>query len=195
MAEIFHWHNEPAVWHGDASGLSLKTDAKTDFWQETFYGFHRDSGHAYLRPVTGDFTGSATITGAYETLYDQAGLMLRLDEHNWIKCGIEYTDGLMHFSVVVTRGVSDWSVIPLPGISPSAPLFVRLTRHDAAVRVQFRFDDRAPWQMARLCPFPADDAEFGITACSPERGGFEARFSDIAVGAPISRTLHDVGHD
>ncbi|URK86525.1 DUF1349 domain-containing protein [Rhizobium sp. RCAM05350] len=50
--------------------------------------------------------------------------MLRLDERNWIKCGIEYTDGLMHFSVVVTRGVSDWSVIPLPGISLSAPLFV-----------------------------------------------------------------------
>ena len=195
MAATFRWHNEPAVWRGDAGELSLKTDAKTDFWQETFYGFQRDSGHAYLRPVSGDFTGSATITGVYETLYDQAGVMLRLNERNWIKCGIEYTDGLMHFSVVVTRGVSDWSVIPLPSISPSAPLFVRLTRHDTAVRVQFRLEEHAPWQMARLCPFSAEDAEFGITACSPERGGFEATFSDIAVGAPINRALHDADHD
>jgi len=194
MAEAFRWHNEPAVWRGDAAELTLKTDAKTDFWQETFYGFHRDSGHAYLRPVFGDFTGSATITGAYETLYDQAGLMLRLDERNWIKCGIEYTDGLMHFSVVLTRGVSDWSVIPLHGTSTAAPLFVRLTRHDAAVRVQFRFDELAPWQMARLCPFSSQDVQFGIVACSPEREGFEVTFRDIVVGAPISRVLHDAEH-
>lgn len=194
MAEIFRWHNEPAVWSGDAGQLSLKTDPKTDFWQETFYGFHRDSGHAYLRPVSGDFTGSATIIGAYETLYDQAGLMLRLNERNWIKCGIEYTDGMMHFSVVVTRGVSDWSVIPLPDMAPSAQLFVRLTRHDAAVHVQFRLSGDAPWQMARLCPFFRGDAAFGVTACSPERGGFEATFSGIAVGPPISRALHDADH-
>lgn len=194
MAGPFHWHNEPAAWRGDASRLTLKTDAKTDFWQYTFYGFQRDSGHAYLTPVAGDFTGSATVTGAYETLYDQAGLMLRVDVQNWIKCGIEYTDGLMHFSVVVTRGVSDWSVIPLPGVDPAAPLFVRLTRHDDAVRIQFRFDEQAPWQMGRLCPFSAEDAWFGITACSPERGGFEAEFRDITVGAPISRALHDVDH-
>lgn len=194
MAETFRWHNAPAVWRGDATELTLRTDAKTDFWQETFYGFHRDSGHAFLRRVSGDFTGSATVTGVYETLYDQAGLMLRLDERNWIKCGIEYTDGLMHFSVVVTRGVSDWSVIPLHGISTSAPLFVRLTRHDAAVRIQFRVDEHAPWQMARLCPFPSEDAEFGIVACSPERKGFEAIFRDVVVGAPISRALHDGDH-
>jgi regulation of enolase protein 1 (concanavalin A-like superfamily) len=195
MAETFRWHNEPAAWNGNADALSLKTDARTDFWQEAFYGFRRDSGHAYLRPVSGDFTGSATVTGIYETLYDQAGLMLRLNACNWIKCGIEYTDGLMHFSVVVTRDVSDWSVIPLPGLSPSAPLFVRLTRHDAAVRIQFRIDKDAPWQMARLCPFSAEDAEFGIVACSPERDGFEASFRDIAVGTPISRALHDVDHN
>jgi regulation of enolase protein 1 (concanavalin A-like superfamily) len=140
--------------------------------------------------VQGDFTASATVSGRYEALYDQAGLMLRLDAANWIKCGIEFTDGLMHFSVVVTRGVSDWSVIPLHGVSPDDPLSVRLTRHDDAVRVQFRFGE-SPWQMARLCPFPAGDAFVGVTACSPEREGFEAVFSGLVVGPPIARALHD----
>ena len=110
---------------------------KTDFWRETFYGFIRDSGHAYLRGVSGDFTASATVLGDYEALYDQAGLFLRLDEKHWIKAGIEYTDGLMHFSVVVTNGVSDWSVIPLPEAGPKDEVAVRLTRHGDAVRVQF----------------------------------------------------------
>jgi regulation of enolase protein 1 (concanavalin A-like superfamily) len=45
--------------------------------------------------------------------------------------------------------------------------------------------------MARLCPFRADDAFVGITACSPERKGFQAGFRDIRVGSAIPRKLHD----
>ncbi|MDO9416664.1 DUF1349 domain-containing protein [Pararhizobium sp.] len=190
MGGPYRWHNEPPVWTGDSQVLSLVTGESTDFWRETFYDFIHDNGHAWMQPVSGDFTLSATVLGGYEALYDQAGLMLMLDARNWIKCGIEYTDGLMHFSVVVTRGVSDWSVIPLHGISPADPLFVRLTRHGSAVRVQFRFGDN-PWQMARLCPFFDGDAEAGIMACSPLRAGFAAMFRDIAIGPAISRQLHE----
>ena len=176
MQQGFAWLNEPAEWSGDASALSLTTDRSTDFWRHTFYGFLRDNGHAFLTPVEGDFTASATVTGKYEQLYDQAGLMLRIDERNWIKTGIEYTDGLMHFSVVVTREVSDWSVIPLPDATPDDELNVRLTRHGDAVRVQYAIGGN-PWQMARLAPFPAAAARVGVMACSPERAGFRASFN------------------
>ncbi|WP_436038973.1 DUF1349 domain-containing protein [Rhizobium sp. LjRoot98] len=64
MAGAFRWHNELAVWQGDAARLSLKTDAETDFRQETFYGFHRDSGHAYLAPISGDFTVRSAFRAA-----------------------------------------------------------------------------------------------------------------------------------
>lgn len=129
------------------------------------------------------------MRGDYRELYDQAGMFLRIDETRWIKAGIEFTDGLMHFSVVVTNGVSDWSVIPLPAATPADPLTVRLTRHGDAVRVQFSLGG-APWQMARLCPFAADDAEVGVMACSPQRAGFIARFQDLEVGPAIARRLH-----
>ena len=66
-----------------------------------------------------NFTGIGKLRGDYEALYDQAGPLLRIDETHWVKAGIEFTDGLMHFSVVVTRDVSDWSVIPCP--MPSQP--------------------------------------------------------------------------
>jgi len=56
--------------------------------------------------------------------------------------------------------------------------------------VQFRFGEER-WQMARLCPFSAADAEAGVTACSPERAGFAARFRDLNFGPPIARALHD----
>ena len=136
MEPRFEWINEPSQWQGDAERLTVWTDARTDFWQETFYGFRHDNGHAYVAPVAGDFTLSASVTGSYEVLYDQAGLMLRIDGAHWIKCGIEQTDGMMHFSVVVTNGFSDWSVVPLPDATPRDEIQTRLTRHGDAVRVQ-----------------------------------------------------------
>jgi uncharacterized protein len=186
----FEWLNEPPEWSGNDDRLEITTGAETDFWQTTFYGFQRNSGHAFMAPVSGDFSLSAQVTGKYETLYDQAGLILYLDEKNWIKTGIEYTDGLMHFSVVVTREVSDWSVIPLPDATPIDRLKVRLTRHDDAVRVQYDMLDSG-WKMARLAPFPAVDMRAGVMACSPQRAGFEAAFHDITIGPPIERNLHE----
>jgi len=188
----FHWLNEPAEWKGGATSLEFRTGETTDFWRKTFYGFVRDNGHAFLCGVSGDFSASAVVLGDYRALYDQAGLFLRIDESRWIKAGIEFTDGLMHFSVVVTNGVSDWSVIPLGDAGPADPVTVRMTRHDDAVRVQFRIAGTG-WQLARLCPCPADDAEVGVMACSPQRAGFHAQFRDIEIGPPISRELHAEG--
>lgn len=189
MAPDFRWLNPPPGWSGTAASLTLTTGEATDFWRDTFYGFFRDSGHAWLAPVDGDFTASLTVTGDYQALYDQAGLLLRKDASVWIKAGIEYTDGLMHFSTVVTGPRSDWSVIPLPDATPQTPIGVRITRHGDAARVQYAVDG-GPWHMARLAPFPAGPARIGPMACSPERAGFTARFTDTRIGPPIDRTLH-----
>lgn len=189
LLEHYAWLNEPPRWTHSDSRLILSTGDRTDFWQETFYGFRRDNGHAFMRPVDGDFTIEASVIGDYAELYDHAGVMLRIDERTWIKTGIEFTDRMMHFSVVVTRDISDWSVIPLPNATPRDAVRVRLTRHDNAVRVQYSFAD-GPWQLARLAPFPSLAAQAGIMACSPERAGFEVEFRDVAVGPPISRQLH-----
>ena len=94
MPDSFHWLNPPDDWSGDTTRLELRTGARTDFWRQTFYGFIRDSGHAFLRPVSGDFTASVKARGDYEALYDQTGLLLRIGETHWIKAGIEFTDGL-----------------------------------------------------------------------------------------------------
>ena len=44
--------------------------------------------------MEGDFSAEVLVNGYYEELYDQAGLMLRVDALNWIKAGIEFTDGI-----------------------------------------------------------------------------------------------------
>ena len=39
--------------------------------------------------------------------------MLRASDQYWMKCGIEYVDGIQQASAVVTNDFSDWSVTPL----------------------------------------------------------------------------------
>lgn len=183
------WLNEPPEWSIDSDILRITTGRDTDFWQSTFYGFHRDDGHFLHMPAQGDFTAQVVFEGQYETLYDQAGLMLRIDHRNWIKLGIEHSDGVTNFSLVCARdGLSDWSVVAQQLLT--GPQSVRLTRTGGAVIAHYR-DAAGTWQLMRLCPFPdAASVRIGPMACSPQREGFQARFIDFQILPPIANPLH-----
>ncbi|MBU1174971.1 MAG: DUF1349 domain-containing protein [Alphaproteobacteria bacterium] len=185
------WYNPPAEWSVEGGVLRFTTLAETDFWNNTHYGFRHGNGHVFARPVAGDFSAEAVFSAEYVALYDQAGVMLRVDDDNWLKTGIEFTDGLAHFSVVVTRAdQSDWSVIPLPA-EAMAEMQVRLTRHGDALRVQYRFGDRS-WAMARLAFLDMPESvAVGPAACSPIGAGLTVQFQRFAIGPAISRDLHD----
>jgi regulation of enolase protein 1 (concanavalin A-like superfamily) len=182
------WLNEPPAWREEAGVLSVTTAARTDFWRETHYGFVRDDGHLRFARVNGDFTAAVTVSGDYQELYDQAGLMLRLDEHHWVKAGVEHVEGRGLLSVVVTRNFSDWSTVPT--FPAPDPLRLRMSRHGTAVRVEWAPADGQPFTMLRLAYLPAGPALVGPMCCSPERAGFQARFRDFHLGDPIARDLH-----
>ncbi len=182
------WLNEPKNWHVDDNGLRLVTDNKTDFWRGTYYGFRRDNGHALLRQLTGDFTATATLSAPFTQLYDQAGLMLRAEEEVWLKTGVEVSDGVANLSAVVTRGQSDWSVLPAPDIGASVS--VRATRLKDAIFVQYRTKD-GDWRMLRLCSLTAAPIWVGPMACTPERAGLEVTFISFTVSDPVVQGIHD----
>jgi regulation of enolase protein 1 (concanavalin A-like superfamily) len=184
------WLNEPPAWRERAGILEVETGPRTDFWRETHYGFIRDGGHFFHEEAQGDFTAAVAFSGDYRALYDQAGLMLRRDERNWIKAGIEFVDGRKTLSVVVTREFSDWSTMPLP--EDQEWLRLRLTRHGSAVRVEWAPErEGAGFTMLRLAYLPVGDpALVGPMCCSPERAGFIARFRDFSVAPPIGKDLH-----
>ena len=129
------WLNEPPDW-ADADGtLAVVTGDRTDFWRKTHYGFIRDDGHFRHAAAPDDFSATVSFRGAYQELYDQAGLMLRLDAATWIKTGIEFVAGRRMLSAVVTRDVSDWSTMPMP--SDADWVRLRLTRIGSAVHVHW----------------------------------------------------------
>lgn len=182
------WHGEPPEWAWDDGILNVTTGNETDFWQGTLYGFHRDDGHFLGRRVSGDFTAILTFDADYRVLYDQAGLMVRRDARNWVKTGVEHSDGITNFSVVITRdGRSDWSVIGVPGLA--GPQKVRLTRIDSAVIVHYFGADG--WQLMRLGELPLDnEISVGPMTCSPQRSGLEAQFLDLVISPPVDDPLH-----
>jgi len=187
--ELAEWLNEPPEWSVEPNELRITTGRDTDFWQSTFYGFRRDDGHVLHKAAQGDFTAEVEFEGQYETLYDQAGLLLRIDQRNWIKLGIEHSDGVTNFSLVCTRdGLSDWSVTARPQLTGLQA--VRLTRVGASAIAHYRNADGS-WQLMRLCPFPDNrDVRIGPMACSPQRAGFHVRFTRFEVGGPIANPLH-----
>ena len=184
------WRNEPPFLEQRDHQLVLRTGPETDYWNNTFYGFRHDNGHFLATEVTGDFTVEVTFSASYEQLYDQAGAMLRVDGDNWLKCGIEFTDGQLHFSVVVTRDdQSDWSVMPMDA-DPEQAVTLRLTRHGEALRVQVLGADGS-WRLVRLCYLRMPETvEVGPMACSPTREGLEVTFMAFGIEDPIARDLH-----
>ena len=183
------WLNPPPHWNLADGVLDVVTGERTDFWRETHYGFIRDDGHLYGERVTGDFTAEAEVWGDYGTLYDQAGLMLRIDERTWIKAGVEFVDARRTLSVVVTRDFSDWSTVPV--LDAPNPVRLRVSRHGTAIRVEWAASASDRYGMLRLAYLPeAGTAMVGPMCCSPQRAGFRARFTGFRVGAPISRDLH-----
>lgn len=177
--EVFvKWFNEPKIWNERDGELTITTDAKTDFWRKTHYGFIRDNGHFYYQEVTGDFICNVTVRGAYRDLYDQAGLMLRLDEMNWLKCGIEFVDGVQQASAVVTRDYSDWSVVPLAS-NPEA-LQLRLERTGGTVEVSYALQGSS-YTLLRLAYLEAPQLKVGVMCASPEGTGFPVTFEAFSV--------------
>jgi len=71
------WFNQPGTWNGDAALLNFTVDPDTDYWQVTHYGFKRDNGPFFYQEVTGDFLASVKITGQYQELFHQDGLMMK----------------------------------------------------------------------------------------------------------------------
>ena len=190
MFEACTWLNEPADWSADASELRVVTDAKTDFWRDTYYGFTRDTGHVLGQEVSGDFTAQVRIDAAFTDLYDQAGLVVRAGPGCWVKAGVELSDGQALFSSVLTVDRSDWAI---GGVArQDAPFWVRATVMRGVLRLQVSSDGKR-WPLLRLAPFPRAPTLFvGPMCCTPERAGLHVRFSEFKVGLPLGRDLHDL---
>lgn len=128
------WLHEPTKWgisdpngqlegsegsyHISSNGkeLRMQAPAKKDFWSKTFYNplLIKCDASALLAsvPIADEITAKIEFEFEPKSQFDQAGLLIYIDDQHWVKCGIEYCDGTPRLSVVVTNEFSDWSTQP-----------------------------------------------------------------------------------
>ncbi|MCW2858801.1 MAG: hypothetical protein JWP48_509 [Actinoallomurus sp.] len=185
------WLNLPLNAEPDGEALLVTTRHGGDFWRTTAYGFVHDDGHALLTAFPPGSAVEVGFVADLDELYDQAGLMVRVDAETWIKAGVELSDGQPQLGAVVTHGRSDWSMAPVPDWA-GRRVTVRASRTGDAVTVRARCEDE-PWRMVRLAPLAPDaTAAAGPFCCSPQREGLTVRFTGFTTG-PADRALHDDG--
>jgi regulation of enolase protein 1 (concanavalin A-like superfamily) len=181
--EQFRWLYPPPSFEflGD-DAVRITTGEKTDFWQRTFYGFRNDNGHFLHKLIRGDFVLTAECRFTSDTLYDQCGLLARIDEDNWIKCSCEYeTTEISHLGSVITNlGFSDWAKQEVPA-SINAIAY-KLERRGADFFVSAA-TDLHNFKEIRVGHFhkQAEEMLAGVYACSPQRAGFVCDIMKISI--------------
>jgi regulation of enolase protein 1 (concanavalin A-like superfamily) len=173
------WMNPPlSESYGDGV-LNARCKGKTDFWRKTSYGYINDNGHFYNLPVTGNFTFTARVDGNYSSLYDQAGIMVRLDDKHWMKCGSEFFEGKRWASVVFTHDFSDWST--MDDLAQIGPVYWRVARKKDAIEAQCSRDGDK-FVTVRQGYFPLDARVLvGVMVAAPEGAGFDATFDQMTL--------------
>ncbi|WP_228845446.1 DUF1349 domain-containing protein [Phototrophicus methaneseepsis] len=174
QTQSMQWYNEPEEWAEEDGILMMKAAPERDFWRVTKHNFIKDDGHFFYQTVSGNFRAELRFRADYQTLYDQAGLMVRENELTWLKCGVEYLDGVQQASTVITREFSDWSIVPLP----DAPeyMWLRLERTGSAVEVFYSVDGESYTLMREGYLSTNRTLQVGPMCASPKGQGFNVYF-------------------
>jgi len=182
------WTNAPAHLEVAEDGMRVTAVEGSDAWRTTSYGFVHDTEHALLAPLDQDTAMEVAFRLDLSARFDQAGVFVKVDESTWTKAGVERSDGEDGLGAVVTRGMSDWSLAPVPGWHGRL-VTIRASRSGDALTVRARVDDE-PWRLVRVSPLDPDAVvTAGPMCCAPTRAGFTVLFTAWRTG-PADAGLH-----
>jgi regulation of enolase protein 1 (concanavalin A-like superfamily) len=170
------WSTRPAHVEIADDGMRVTAVEGSDAWRITSYGFIHDDAHALLAPLQQDTAVEVSFRLDFSEQFDQAGVFLRVDETEWMKAGIEWSDGEASLGAVVTRGRSDWSLGQASGWAGRI-VTVRASRSGDAVTIRARVDDEG-WRLVRVAPLdPEAEIAAGLYCCAPSRAGLVVHFT------------------
>lgn len=174
-----HWHNEPEEWSQHRTTVMMRAPGKTNFWRKTLTGDIKDDAPFYYLEVEGDFEVRVKVKASYDFPDDQAGIMVREDDENWMKCGIQMVDGVPHMCTTCTHDWSDWSMHPLPHLPEF--MWVHAKKIGDGIEVYIS-EDSFDWYQIRQADITDDNIlQVGLYCASPNADGFEVTFEDFMI--------------
>jgi regulation of enolase protein 1 (concanavalin A-like superfamily) len=184
--------NEPPEWRDDGGTLTIRAAPGTDFWRRTMVDKIKDDGHFYYQVVEGDFVAVVNVGAAYKAQFDQAGLFVRQNALNWLKCGVEAVNGIWErdyaysgtahliMAGLTTRGWSEWAALPQLPENP-ASVWIRVIREDKSLLVDYSLDG-VTFSILKVCALPgAPRIRIGRFAASPTGDNFVATFRSYSL--------------
>ena len=184
----------------------VKPTPQLDYWSRTFYEpcLRKHNGQTLLTTVQADEEVTLTTCFTLEprAQFDQAGVMIRVDDNCWVKAGIEFCDGVPRLSCVVTNdGFSDWSTqkyeqwdddagatslrLRIHKLNPGpeqGPCFVF---EAAPYKPGDTADSPAPWSFVRIASLRSGSEpwKMGLFCFAPvEQAGCRAHFHHFQLG-------------
>ncbi len=165
-----HWSHPPLAAVERGTDLLVTAKEGSDAWRTTSYGFVHDSEHALLAPFPRESAIEVEFTAAFSEQFDQAGVFVRVSDTHWIKAGVEFADERPQLGAVVTDGMSDWSLAPVPDWL-NRRILIRVSRSGDALTIRAAVDG-GEFQLVRVVPFaPGLVAQAGPLVCAPTRAG------------------------
>ena len=180
----FQWLNDPENVIFNALGLRVVSKKGTDFWQNDDANMHKDNGHFFYLPQAGDFTLNLCWDCQSEGFFEQCGIMLRIDDRNWLKASIMFDnkDNPALASCVTADGFSDWATHKLNNLPEK--IYYRLKRNKNDYIISYSLDGEKFEQMRMVhlkSNMPLVLA--GAYICSPRTSNFTATLTSLDFSA------------
>jgi regulation of enolase protein 1 (concanavalin A-like superfamily)/uridine kinase len=176
------WLNPPKVWKLVNNALYVETDAVTDFWQRTFYGFSNDNGHFLYYETDKDFVLTTHFKYEPKNQFDQAGIAIRIDEDNWLKASVEYElqAAAKLGSVVTNNGYSDWATQSVP--NSTVEMTWKITRIGKDFFISY-LNAQGIWEQVRVAHLDkaGGNVKCGIYGCSPIDKGYKIYYDFLKI--------------
>lgn len=169
------WYNKPEkkVVVRD-SKIIMRAPPGTDCWLKTKQGLLQQSRTINNAPfhwqkVTGNFNLLVKVSGGFCSDGDKAGLMVRLNEEEWVFTGMEFYNQQMNQFVSVASGFSDWSISPLPEKSEKAGVWFCIKRTEGLYECLYSLNAEK-WVQTRQFMFSEEPTLYVGVACSCPQG-------------------------
>jgi len=158
------------------SCIAMVIPDRSECWRLTRGTRIRDDAPFHWMKVSGDFELICKISGRMEKEGDKAGLVIRVDEENWVFSGMEFSGDRMNSTTCVTLGSTDRSICPLPENAERAGIWFCIKRIGESFECFYSYDVRKWVQTRQGLLSDTPNVYVGISGASPRGYGFKAYF-------------------
>jgi regulation of enolase protein 1 (concanavalin A-like superfamily) len=173
----FEWKNTPVSWKSGASGLTIVSGKKTDWYISPIDGQMSASAPLLLFKPDDDFILSTKVSVDFRSQWDAGFLMVYVDDKTWAKFALEMSAYKEPTIVtVVTREVSDdCNSTPIAGSS----IYLQIAKSGPAL-IFYASPDGRSWKLVRAFTLGSPRGlRVGFASQAPTGESGTAEFSEI----------------